>query len=835
MRWARTAALLVAPLAQHKGRLAVSVLAIALGVALGYAVQLINAVALAEFSQALRSLAGEADLEVSGPRRGFDELLYARVARAPQVAVASPVLEVVAQLPGRREALRVLGVDAFRAAQVQPQLIARAASDRLELLREDALFLTPAAADWLDVKPGERLTLQVGLAEVRLRVAGLLQGSGRERFGIMDIAAAQRAFDRFGRISRIDVRASPGADVQTLRVRLQAELPPGLVVERPQSDLQRNASLSRAYRVNLNVLALVALFTGGFLVFSAQALSVVRRRAQLALLRVLGVTRGGLVRLLLAEGALIGAAGAALGLVLGYLTAAAVLARFGADLGAGEFRGLHPALEFEPLASALFFALGVAVAAAGSLAAALEAARAAPARALKAGDEQRAFARMRPVWPGLTLIALGALCTAAGPVGGVPLFGYLAIALMLVGTLALMPRVATGLFGLVPEPRSPGARLALAQLRGAPGQAAVSLAAIVASFSLMVAMAIMVASFRISFDAWLDHVLPADLYLRTGFASDTAYLTPQDEARIARLPGLRRVEFLRLQRLLLDPHKPPIALLARTLDPQAPEERLPLVGATRAPRRGEPPPLWASEAMVDLYGYAVGKVVELPIAGELRRFTVAGIWRDYARQYGAVVIERDRYIAYSGDRNSNDAALFLEPGASAGALEHALRASLPGAANLEFGSPGEIRARSLDIFDRTFAVTYALEAVAVLIGLFGLSSSFGALVLARSREFGMLRHIGMTRRQIGAMLAAEGALVSALGLALGLALGWLISLVLIEVVNRQSFHWSMNTHLPLGLLAALALALLGFATLTALASGRRALGIDVVRAVREDW
>jgi putative ABC transport system permease protein len=348
-------------------------------------------------------------------------------------------------------------------------------------------------------------------------------------------------------------------------------------------------------------------------------------------------------------------------------------------------------------------------------------------------------------------------------------------------------------------------------------------------------MAIMVASFRISLDAWLDQVLPADLYLRSGLAGDTAYLAPQDEARIAALPGVRRAEFLRVQQLLLESGRPRVALLARSLDRNDPGRRLPLVGDAQAPRSGEPPPLWASEAMVDLYGYTVGKVVELPLAGKSRRFMVAGIWRDYARQHGSVIIERERYIEYSGDRNSNDAALYLAPGASPKAIEQAIRASVPGAVNLEFGEPGMIRARSLDIFDRTFAVTYALEAVAVLIGLFGLSSSFGALVLARSREFGMLRHVGMTRRQIGAMLAAEGALVSALGLALGLALGWVISLVLIHVVNRQSFHWSMDLHLPWGLLALLAAALLLLATLTALASGRRALGVDVVRAVREDW
>ncbi len=829
------AALFLAPLAQHKGRLAVSVLAIALGVALGYAVQLINAVALNEFSQAVRSIAGEADLEIHGPRAGFDEMLYPRIARLPQVAVASPVLDANVELPGRQEALRVLGVDVFRAALLQPALIGDARTDALELLRGDALFLSPAAAGWLGVQAGDRLVVQVGLTEVSLRVAGLLRGNGRERLGVMDIAATQRVLQRMGRINRLDLRALPGADLAALQARIQSELPPGLMVERAQAEAGRNAELSRSYRVNLNVLALVALFTGGFLVFSAQALSVVRRRAQLALLRVLGVTRGALLRLLLAEGALIGAVGAAIGLVAGYLMAAAVLERYGADLGAGQFRGLHPDLHAEAWASLLFFALGVLVAVAGSFTAALEAARAAPAQALKAGDEQTAFARLRPVWPGMVLIALGILCTVPGPVDGIPLFGYVAIALLLVGTLALMPRLASGAFGLLPRPRGAGAQLALAQLQGAPGQAAVSLAAIVASFSLMVAMAIMVASFRVSLDSWLDRVLPADLYLRTGLRGETAFLAPTEEARIARLPGVRRVEFLRIQKLLLQAARPPVTLLARSLPADHPGRDLPLVGASLLPPPGAPPPLWASEAMVDLYGYGVGKMVELPLAGKQQRFTVAGIWRDYARQHGAVIIERERYAALSGDRNSNDAALYLDPGVSPAAIERAIRAALPGGVNLEFGEPGEIRARSLHIFDRTFAVTYALEAVAVLIGLFGLSSSFGALVLARSREFGMLRHVGMTRRQIGAMLAAEGALVSALGLALGLALGWVISLVLIHVVNRQSFHWSMELHSPWGLLALLAAALLFFATLTALASGRRALSVDVVRAVREDW
>jgi putative ABC transport system permease protein len=259
------------------------------------------------------------------------------------------------------------------------------------------------------------------------------------------------------------------------------------------------------------------------------------------------------------------------------------------------------------------------------------------------------------------------------------------------------------------------------------------------------------------------------------------------------------------------------------------------VSAIPAPAPADPPPIWVSEAAADLFGLTPGQVAELPIAGRTERFTVAGVWRDYVRTWGAVVMDRDLYVRLTGDRNANDAALWLAPGAEPGAVKEALRTTVPGGDNVEMAAPGEIRRLSLQAFDRTFAVTYALELVALVIGLTGLSSSFGALVLARRREFGMLRHVGVTRRQIGAMLAAEGALVSALGLAVGLALGWLISLVLIHVVNRQSFHWTMDLAIPWGPLAVFSTAMLGLASLTALASARQAMADDAARAVKDDW
>jgi putative ABC transport system permease protein len=228
-------------------------------------------------------------------------------------------------------------------------------------------------------------------------------------------------------------------------------------------------------------------------------------------------------------------------------------------------------------------------------------------------------------------------------------------------------------------------------------------------------------------------------------------------------------------------------------------------------------------------------VVELPIAGKPAAFTVAGVWRDYARPQGAIVIERDRYVSLTGDRSATSGALWLAPGTNPADLDRAIVRDIPGGARLEIAAPGEIRAVSLKAFDRTFAVTYALELAAVVIGLFGLSSSFGALVLSRRREFGMLRHVGMTRRQIGWMLAAEGITVSAIGLLAGVGLGWLISLVLIRVVNRQSFHWGMDLAVPWAALAAFAVVVLVLATLTALAGGRQAMSRQAILAVKEDW
>ncbi len=435
--------------------------------------------------------------------------------------------------------------------------------------------------------------------------------------------------------------------------------------------------------MNLNVLALVALFTGGLLVFSTQALNVVRRRAQHALLRVLGVTRRGVVALAACRRRLLGAIGAAAGIALGYGLASVGLRLVGPDLGAGYFLGLTATPHLDLWTLGLFFALGVAAAMLGTLIPALEVARTQPARALKAGDETHAFERLGSAWPGAVLVATGGLSAFLPPVIGLPLFGYLAIALLLIGTMLLMPRLLTSLLGALPAARAPAPALAQMQLANAPGPAALSLTAVVAAVSLTVAMAIMVTSFRQSLEDWLDRVLPADLYLRAGGLGDTAYLSSADQRRIEGLPGLRRVEFLRSQQVMLDPARPRVTLLAREIQPASPQDRVPLVGPNVVPPPGAPPPAWVSELVADVYGFAPGAAIELPIAGRFARFTVAGVWRDYARQNGAVLIQREVYAQLTGDTAASDAAMWLQPGVTPQDMEARVRAALPGG-----GAPG---------------------------------------------------------------------------------------------------------------------------------------------------
>ena len=855
-------------LRHHPWRNAAAAVAVMLGVALAFSVHLINASALDEFSQAVRSVNGQPDLELRGAQGTFNESVYALVAGSPQVEHASPVLEISTYAvggDGKRLALRVVGVDALTVGFVAPALIPLplADADRLSIFAPATLFLNATAHKeqrGVSANDAASLRVQSGLQLLSVKVGGTVNASGPS-LAVMDIGAAQDLFGQQGMLSRIDVKLKVGADRDAFVGALRATpgWPAALTAGAPGEATARIGNLSRAYRVNLTVLALVALFTGAFLVFSVLSLSVAKRAQQFALLGVLGLTGKERLRLVLLESGALGLTGCVAGIALGTALAALALRVLGGDLGGGYFAGVAPTLQWSATAALAYAGLGLLAALVGGWWPAQQAQRLPPAQTLKGLGASSTSTRK--YWVCIILIASGVILARVPAIFDIPLAAYISVALLLVGGITALP----WLIALLLDRVSPLVQqrllplLAVERARRVRESASVAVSGVVASLSLAVALTVMVASFRDSITRWLDVVLPADLYVRTAnstSAGDTAFFTPEFVQAVAKTPGVKRVSTQRTKLLLMDPARPAVALVARPLDD--PANALPLVGDPLPVPPGQIG-IYVSEAMVDLYDAQPGKeftglnsaFANVPYT-KYAIFYVAGVWRDYARQAGTIAMSSADFEQLTDDRRVNDLALWLAESAESNPVQQAIRdiadrqsgkadsadnPGKPGSAGqlIEFASSREIRAVSLKIFDRSFAVTYWLQGVAIAIGLFGVAASFSAQVLARRKEFGLLVHLGLTRGQVLRVVAGEGLAWTAIGAVAGLALGLAVSMVLVFVVNPQSFHWTMDLTVPWLRLLALCAAVVVAGTVTAWLAGRAAAGRDAVLAVKEDW
>ncbi len=823
-------------------------MAVALGVALAWSVHLINTSALQEFAAAVRSANGQADAVVRGARDGFDEAVLDRLAADPAVLATSPVVEVdtyARAADGSRVAVKLLGIDLFSVAAFAPDLMPRphdAVDNRLAPLDPQRVFANAAAQ--------ERLSLSLGLSNAQAQVAlqsgpSWLQrqwsgdvAAGGEPLLVADIAGVQAGFGMVGRLSRVDLKLAPGATPRTLEALVQALQPlaPGLSLPAVEDSQQRVSNMSRAYRVNLTVLALVALFVGSFLVYSVTALSVAQRTPQWALLGILGLPSAQRMQWVLLESAILGAAGSAMGLALGTVLAQAAMKWLAGDLGGGVLgtaAATPPPLVCQAWAPWAFGGLGVLAAVVGAWVPSRHAQRIQPAQAIK-GLGAASSAGQSPAVP-LALCALGSVLAFVPPIYELPLAAYASVAAWLFGGVGLVPWAIGALLQRAPRPAGALPLLALERAQAQRHTATAAVAGVVASLALCVALTVMVASFREGVSQWLDAVLPADLYARTAQTSalaEQAWLPPEFVTKVAALPGVRRVQAARTRALSFETGRPSVALIARELGPDA-SAALPFVAA---PKRAGPQEIgvYVSEAMVALYGARVGTELILPLEQPLR-VRVLGVWRDYARQFGTIAIDAAAYRAHTADQRINDLALWLEPSADLGAIQTALRSAAPDPAMLDFASTAELRRISLGIFDRSFAVTRYLQLVAIAIGLLGIAASLSAQVLARRKEFGLLAHLGVTRRQVIALVVLENAAWLLAGVLVGLCLGAVISVVLVHVVNPQSFHWTMELVWPQARLAALAAAVMAAGMVTAAWSARHAAGRSAVLAVKEDW
>jgi putative ABC transport system permease protein len=825
--------LLLGALRLQPGRWILAVASVAFGIALAVAIHSVNHSALSEFNRALAVVNGQADGNITAKLGEIDETLIASLeqinqSRSTEIAkefIASPILELT--LNAEEKSVRVIGLDLFRAAYVTPDLLPAGAN----MFDDSAIFLTAAQRRALNKREGDALWLSHGNYRHRFIVAGLAspsqQDSGK---AVMDLGTMQWRLGMNGKLSRIDLRLSDGwsmAQMQTALKRLAPEMADTLQWQSADAQQQKASNLSKAYRVNLNVLALVALFTGGFLVFAAIHLAATRQRARFGILGCLGASPSFTAKALLLQGILVGAIGGALGMALGIGFAQALLNALGSDLGSGYFSSGAAQLVIDWPILFLYW-LGAIVL--GVIAAGLPAWQTA---------RENPIEHLRPMQmrlgpsPWKTPIAAALIAAALltlPALGGIPWFSYMAIAIWLVAGIALTPWLvrisAASVSGLVAKHfwHRPPLWLAWQRVQNAPGAATAIIAGVVASFALSAAMGIMVHSFREAVTHWLDRVLPADLYVR----GPAGGLTDTQKQFLTSLPGAQ-IEFLRVRELQLAADEGAITLLARPVGTTDVSQLLPLKGQQVRATAGTTA-IYISEAMQSRYGWQLGDVLDLPL-GVKARFHVSGIWRDYARSGGTILLDEISYQTLTGDKIVNDAAIRFKDPALAPLTAQTISAQLPG---LSVRSAQEIRALSLRIFDRSFAVTYALEAAAIIVGLFGLGAAFSAQAMARQREFGMLAQLGLGTRQILAQLSFEAMLLTTLGVAWGAVLGLAIAAVLVFRINPQSFHWTMPLSIPYLPVLLAAITLVTTAGITAALSTRSLMANGALNAVRQD-
>lgn len=841
--------LLTAAFRAQPGRWLIAGLTVALGIGLAVAIHTVNRSALSEFGRALDTVNGQASAQLVATSGDFsDTLLDEVVSRQKELGIraVSPVLERATQ------PVRVLGLDIFQAARVTSALLPAVSEEqRMQVFDQDAVFLSATALKELGVVVGDRLNLSLGGKEQTFKVVGLVPGVVGQSLAVMDLGVAQWRLKGLGQLSRLDIQLVDGARAKDLAVALQ-NLNLGLTVVTAADRDHRMSNLSRAYRVNLSVLALVALFTGAFLVFTTISFSVLRQQSELALLSVLGAGRTWLFGLVLTQALLVAAVGGFLGIGLGLGCASVLLRVMGGDLGAGYFSTIVPPLDVDVSLLLGFWLLSLVVGGVAGYFPARAATTGSPVSQLRAGATERMLKPVLNARLAVVLALTSLVLTLIPPIDGLPIAAYLSIAFLLFAGIAVMPSLVRHFFSWLARVMtskgtraiSPSLTLAVWRLAQAPASAAGLIAGVVAALALTVAMVVMVASFRDSVTQWLDKVLPADLYasLTRADLNDPSEQDPASFQAIAAVPGIARVEFTLQQKILFRPEQPEVMLIARPVPAARAAQVLPVTGELSVQPKGVKAPLpevFVSEAMLDLYGWKPGEIHTLPVKASFGKYPsvwVAGVFRDYGRQHGSVVVDISVYQALTQDRRRTDIALWLTPDASPAEVLERLRTKFPTFQALEFRSSSDLRALSLTIFDRSFAMTYALEVAALLVALFTVAAGFAGQALLRQKEFALVQQLGQSSSQLTQWISVESGLLLALAACWGTVLGLLMSQVLIHRVNPQSFHWTMETSLPAVAIVVLILVTVLLGVLAAVWAAKRNLNAKrLALSLREDW
>ncbi len=845
-------ALVLGPARRHPLRALLPVVGVGIGVAAVAAIHRANASVTDSFREAAAAVSGRSDFVVTGVA-GVPLEALERLAFLWRLGSFAPAVRGWAVLDdGTGEILEVLGIDLGGDAAVRDLEIVsdpRAAARRL--LAGDAVLLTEATAARHRLAVGSEVELLVAGARRRPVVAGLLALSGVAGASggdilVTDLFTAQRLLGRPGSVDRVDIVLDPGVARDAVRRQILASLPPGLALEPPGRSAVTADRMVRSFRFNLNALGSLTLLVGMFLIANAVSISVLRRRPEIATLRAVGTSRAGIFSVFLLEGLSIGAAGTALGEVGGVFLSRAALRAVGSTVTGVYLPTAKIAESGYGRAAALAAAVGMLAALAATALPALEATRVEPAPAMRPGSVE-GVRRRRLRGRGLAAVALlvGAAAAAAAPaLDGFPFFGFLAVVLIVGALGAVSPLLVRGAARLSAPAlrRFAGAsgRLGSRFFGGSLARNAISVTALAMALGMTLAMIVTVSSIRETVRVWVETTLRSDLWIkspagaRSGIVGD---LPEEIVAFLRAMPGVAAVDPFRA-RDQVDAKGRPWTLASGDFGVIARMGGLPLLdgidagaASNQARQRGE---AMVSEPYARRFGVRRGDVLEIPTPAGVARLRIAGVYRDYSNDRGTVVLDREQYVRLFGDRRITSVAVLAAQGTDAGQLRRRILSESAGRYALSISTNRELRREVLRIFDSTFAVTHALEAIAVAVAVLGIANALLASAIERRRSFGLLRALGASAAQIRRAVLFESALTGATASAAGLAAGAAFAFLLLAVVNPQSFGWTVVPELPAGRLLLAAGLVLAASVLAGLYPGRVAASVDPAAALAEE-
>ncbi len=774
---------------------------VALGVASVLAIQIINLNAIGAFSAGIQAISGEADLSVVGQTSTFSEELYPVVLGTRGVAAAWPIYRVdVALADHDRFLLEVIGVDLFSPVHLPWN---SSPGDLSEALFEKGwIAVTPPLAEQMDWSVGDPIEVTSGTRRAELKIGALVDFKkisplSSRKLAIMDISQAQGLLGNSGRIHQIDIRLQPGFDRQEVMRELQERLGPSTQVLTPQQREDQAADLMSAFRLNLTALSLISLFVGLFLVYTSTQASLLRRRSEFGLLRSIGATRLQVLALILGEVMILGLVGVGMGLPLGYWVAEANIEVVSSTLTNVYLLQEIESLELSFWLYVLAAGIGIGGAIAGAFFPALDMSRKQTQSLLAAFTlHERVSSLALPLFAAggsvllLTLLWFWLLGTAWKPAGFVLAVAVL-VSLPLLAPFVIQQVCRQGrirAFGLSYSLKSLGARLQ---------RCSFAVASLAIAVAMLIGITLMISSFRSTVEIWVESSVAADVYVTTESwrAESEAILDSETASLLASTPGVVGVDRLRKIRVSLEDRRISLSGVNMSLFRGS---AFPLLEGNREEvfaRVIEQNAVLISEPLSRKAALSVGD--QLVVYGPDGRveFPIAGVYYDYSSEAGTAAMDLSTMENGFGPGGINGISLYLDKSRDPERVVDELKARFIGQP-LRIRSNRHLREDILKVFDQTFAVVRILQIMSLLIAVSGITLTL--LVLAREQvaELALYRALGAGRRQIFRIFVGQGLAMGVMGLALGLAGGIILALILVFVINRSYFGWTIQLHWP---------------------------------------